>query len=586
MALSPRSPLLRALLLAPLLATGCWADLLDTGRPCDKDGKCLDGFTCVQNVCVAGGKADTGVAGCFVGGVAYGPGDKATGNECQSCQPAISTTTLTDVADGEVCGNGICTEGLCGDGCGIAGKFYAAGATSPANACQSCQPDLATTQFTDRADGAACSDGQVCSAGKCRPGCFIGGKPYSADALNPNNACQSCQPAKSTTHWSDLDDGVDCGTSKLCAQGSCQGVCVVGSKTWPANSPNPLNACQACLPAQSTDDWSTLADGAPCGSGVLCELGSCVAACYLAGTFFAKDAPNPDNTCQACKPSLSTTAWTNLDGQACGEAGNLCSSGACRPSCLVGGTSYAAGAPNPANPCEPLPARGLDHRVPAGLRRHRLRRGQRLRRGCLQGQLLLPRRRPAGRRRGQSRQRLPDLPASSEHARLHQPRRRHGLRGRQAVQQRHLPERLRHRRRHLGAGRAQPGQRLPVVPARALHHRLVALGRRRRGLRRGQRLRGRHLPRRPVLHRRPDAPARRGQVRQPLPRLRALAVGVGLERAARRLDLRLRPSVRRQEVRALVLHRRRDLDGGRGQVRRSLSRLPAGHLHHHLDPGG
>jgi formylglycine-generating enzyme required for sulfatase activity len=63
----------------------------------------------------------------------------------------------------------------------------------------------------------------VCNAASCVSGCYVGGVFYGAGAPNPTNACQSCQPATTTTAFSNVRDGTSCGsTTASCFSGACQ----------------------------------------------------------------------------------------------------------------------------------------------------------------------------------------------------------------------------------------------------------------------------------------------------------------------------------------------------------------------------
>ena len=70
---------------------------------CKRDGQCRAGRVCRGRVCKAG---------CRIGSTVYAPGAANASIECQSCQPAISTTAWTSTCDEcEVCepGTGECT---------------------------------------------------------------------------------------------------------------------------------------------------------------------------------------------------------------------------------------------------------------------------------------------------------------------------------------------------------------------------------------------------------------------------------------------------------------------------------------------
>lgn len=49
--------------------------------------------------------------------------------------------------------------------------------------------------------GRACTTGEVCEGSVCSPKCLIGGVLYAAGTPNPANACEACVPATSTAQW-------------------------------------------------------------------------------------------------------------------------------------------------------------------------------------------------------------------------------------------------------------------------------------------------------------------------------------------------------------------------------------------------
>src|SRR5262249_7351125 len=149
-----------------------------------------------------------------------------------------------------------------------------------------------------------------------------------------------CTPASSTTAWSSLADGTMCGAGQSCASGSCEDVCFIGSVLYPAGTLNPVDACQACTPTSSITAWSDLADGTTCGAGHVCAGGSCENECFIAGVLYPAGTPTPTNACQVCTPANLTKAWSlQTDGTSCDD-GNPCTKG---DACAVGtclGTAY------------------------------------------------------------------------------------------------------------------------------------------------------------------------------------------------------------------------------------------------------
>jgi hypothetical protein len=107
---------------------------------------------------------------------------------CGGCDDACET--------GEACEGGACVAL-----CQIDGMQVVAGTVNAANTCEQCTPATSATAWTQRADGTPCNPGQVCSAGVCSSRCFIDGVVYAAGAPNPANACETCEPATATTQW-------------------------------------------------------------------------------------------------------------------------------------------------------------------------------------------------------------------------------------------------------------------------------------------------------------------------------------------------------------------------------------------------
>ncbi len=105
------------------------------------------------------------------------------------------------------------------------------GLATPATADSLCKPAAPLPQSKCNKD-AQCCPGLVCQASsddetRCQAGCRIGGRLFGAGALDPDNACQSCQPGVSTTAWTNVangtacDDGNACTANDVCAGGAC-----------------------------------------------------------------------------------------------------------------------------------------------------------------------------------------------------------------------------------------------------------------------------------------------------------------------------------------------------------------------------
>ncbi len=167
----------------------------------------------------------------------------------------------------------------------------------------------------------------LCSGVGCSATCDIDGVTYTANEQNPNQLCQSCEPATSATTWTNASDGSGCGVQQLCLQGQCQSECVINGIAYQSGVPNPSSTCQLCLPDLSPTGWSNQPDGNGCNGGI-CLSGACSPSCAIDGSLYAQGAPNPTDDCQRCVPSTSNNSWTaGADGTSCD--GGVCMGGSC-----------------------------------------------------------------------------------------------------------------------------------------------------------------------------------------------------------------------------------------------------------------
>lgn len=163
--------------------------------------------------------------------------------------------------------------------------------------------------------------------------------PCAPDALGCNGQ-QPQQCNSSGTAWQNV--GSAC-TKQACVKGACQGTCTPGSTQC-----GGVGAQQVC---DATGSWKTTVT---CSSGQVCNGTACTAGCNIGGTYYAPDAADPGDSCESCQPSASTSAWTAIassDGTSCGT-GLVCDSGSCVAKCYIGSTFYASGDPNPTNACQ------------------------------------------------------------------------------------------------------------------------------------------------------------------------------------------------------------------------------------------
>ncbi len=287
---------------------------------------------------------------CLIENNRYTGGETNPASSCQTCEPSTSPTTWTDEMDGLSCGDGgTCSTGACVIGCVIGGEYFMAAAADPNNPCQTCQPGTSTSTFTAVSDQMNCGNGQVCSGGQCGTHCEIQGSMYSAGTTNPTNPCQSCQPGTSTSTWTNDAQGTGCVAGEVCNVGNCVAECFIDKNLYGMGA-NPDNICQNCVPTSSTTAWQNASDGTGCASGEVCSKGTCASGCFIDTVVYAPG-KNPSNPCLTCTPTMSTTGWQNSsDGTPCSSG--FCSGGSCESACFIAGSLYTPNTLNPSNSCQ------------------------------------------------------------------------------------------------------------------------------------------------------------------------------------------------------------------------------------------
>ncbi len=239
--------------------------------------------------------------------------------------------------DGSFCG-GDCADTPCPVGFDCADATLANGAQSkqcvPADgaACE-CKPAWASLNLTT-----ACVNAN--DSGSCS-----GQRHCGADGLT---ACDAAVPGPEVCDDvdNDCDGGVDNIGGESCQTtneyGSCTGqiVCEPGQGEQ-CTAPEPLE--EVCNKLDDNCDGAidegTCDDGVACTDNVCLDDGQCsnpvsANSCLIDGSCYAATDANPADPCLQCLPDVSSTEWTNADGQSCDDGvacthSDTCLAGAC-----------------------------------------------------------------------------------------------------------------------------------------------------------------------------------------------------------------------------------------------------------------
>lgn len=313
---------------------------------CNASGACLDNHAANGSTC-----DDT---------IFCNVGETCTGGACGGGGPR-------DCSDGLPCTTDICNEQasqcentLDGGFCLIGGVCYADGDFNPANDCQECDTSASTTDWTDRAAGSLCDDGDPCT-GTGEPSVgddTCDGLGVCSGQVDPacNDNCDDAIPvAEGTTNF-----GTNANRGPDDAEASCQAdsnndvwfvyrpictgpvfISTTGSLFAPSNDPvlSVWNECgvtelacdddsgfelQAALVTNVTlgEDYFIRVAGFEDNVGPITLNIFTVDGCLIDGVCYAEGDRNPANDCEGCMPDVSTVAWTSLmEGTTCGDPG-------------------------------------------------------------------------------------------------------------------------------------------------------------------------------------------------------------------------------------------------------------------------
>ncbi len=323
---------------------------------CKKAGVCLTGIDKLQAVCQAG------VWQCNYSQVpSYEPGAEkscdALDNDCNGQTDEDFLFTDWDGSKkvkGEVCGTGLCAGGqvVCqadkkGLLCSSAGQAATETCNNRDDDCDGLTDDgLTSVQESDCKKVGVCLAGMNKIAAVCNAGTWFcdydqvpsyeAGTEKSCDALD-NDCDGQTDDDFEYTDWDGTKKkkGAECGTG-LCAGGTV--VCKadlsgVRCSTASLAAPETCNGVDQNCNGQTDEETDALcSDGKTCTDD-RCQGGQCKNTlvpgnCLIAGTCYTEGTPNPQNQCQTCQTSQATDAWSDKDDDTiCDYDGNGCTQG-------------------------------------------------------------------------------------------------------------------------------------------------------------------------------------------------------------------------------------------------------------------
>jgi hypothetical protein len=316
-------------------------------------GKCsITGGKCKFSDAVDGTSCDDGSA-CSIGDACKTGACSGQKLECDDKNPCTADTCdmktgcmHQNVTAGCDDGNGCTESDLCKDGSCLSGTVKACddGAPCTKDVCNlktgACVSDAAPFEGTGcDADGSACTVGDICSVGVCKPGNKVNCDDSNACTSDSCDVKMGCQNV-AVTGSCNADDNA-------CTGDTCTGgICKSGApKACSDGNPCTIDACDVktglCTFSALSDGTSCDADGSKCTDKDACKAGACVPG----GPLNCDDA----NVCTDDGCLAATGCSHSGVTKTCDADGDACTSGdACKNStCLAGPLLYC----DDGNPC-------------------------------------------------------------------------------------------------------------------------------------------------------------------------------------------------------------------------------------------
>jgi hypothetical protein len=168
----------------------------------------------------------------------------------------------------------------------------------------------------------------------------------ASDLLDAGSVVASCSTAEDGTACAGPPcHELGCVTPNICHAGECVAGCYIGGTYQAPGAQDPLNACFLCLPLLGARVWSNSAQGSACGDGGTCgDSGQCVLASTCPLITSRGVTPSPGEVCLwagiACG-LIPETPCSDAGEFSCGDPSivcpaiyaheNLCVRGQCLP---------------------------------------------------------------------------------------------------------------------------------------------------------------------------------------------------------------------------------------------------------------
>ncbi len=327
---------------------------------CNDGNGCTQTDTCQAGVCTGANPVVCGAATqCTNGGV---------------CNPATGVCSGAPKPDGTACSDGnACTQtDTCAGGACVGANAVVCAMPDQCHDPGACNPATGVCSNPNKANGAACNDGNACTqTDTCQAGACSGANPVVCAALDQCHSAGVCAQATGMCSNPLKADGVACNDGNACTQtdtclaGACTGNTPVNCA--PLDACHVAGTCDAATGACSNPvaaDGGACDDGNPCTTNDTCQAGACGGSALACAPLDAcHDAGVCDPTTGACSDPPKEAGASCDDGDAC-TMGDSCQAGACVPGaatdCIASDGCHDPGVCNPATGVCSDPPKAID----------------------------------------------------------------------------------------------------------------------------------------------------------------------------------------------------------------------------------
>src|SRR5439155_1483318 len=212
------------------------------GTTCTDGNACTQTDTCPAGTCTgANPVVCTALGRCHVAGL---------------CDPTSGICSTPPKVDGTTCNDGdACTQtDTCQAGICTGANLVVCTALDQCHDAGTCDPASGTCSNPAKADGATCSDGNACTqTDTCHAGACIAANPVVCAALDQCHVVGTCDPASGVCSNPDKADGAACTDGNPCTQtDTCQAGACIGANPVVCAALDQCHVAGTCDPASGT----------------------------------------------------------------------------------------------------------------------------------------------------------------------------------------------------------------------------------------------------------------------------------------------------------------------------------------------